>query len=771
MSVTKYTSFSERPDYPVVLTPIEESPPPHPDHYSLWQIVCQYLPVDDVMSLARTSSAWYHHLTHDSFIWSLERFRPLHPLLCAQIEKEEETDRARWLQIKKLFTRRVAAIPQNIRWGRCVLLDLWSVGKNFNCVKIDGDFEYATQGGQLSFRSNRSIWQDFGAHEALIDRLTIRFPYLYSHCEKGVLKVWDLRKMGLHFEIDCCEQFRLCGSKDSPEVYVLKKPNDLSHGVVQKWEIASRRPVLSYKCPLETQSFDFHNTTLWIASSKGELLRASQSLPGHYDLYESLENITNFCIQEDLLIVLSEKNIKDIEDMTKIPQMSELKVTNLVDGRSKKRALPKGIKWKDYEGDQQSVGGIFIHLEAQDGRRSYGYLHMVDPVQLRITRIFKDPKRCPNFQSPQPIYDCITSFNIQRPPFRSVCFYDRSKGMLKDIDLMGSRTIKMLPGEIDSNLKIIEQISAAWKLGKKFDVISLQDQLSERAWEFLADLCQMHHGKPDICLTGIARLKTFLYFNLFLDAIHCREKIDTQLIQDLDPEITDLLWAQCERTWNRDVQSSNEQLMEDLCGNGPFPTAMQKEDMLFDLSEWVGFIWMTPWASIPELGFHCQEDYEVLGISVLQLHRLVNERCNQLGGSLTEVLLKVGGLQSGGFPPLLKPIAGWQRVAALPQDEQWVWVNAVRNELEILVSCFSGESEIFTSYREEALHCLRAIDEENLSSAAILSDFMHSPERGVGVFVSRVNTLIAIWNESVNEYCEEQKKQFVAQLKEELAEF
>ncbi len=769
MTVSRGVSSSGNSDYPS----IEVSPPPCPDDYALWQIVCQHLPVRGVMSLARTSCAWYYHLTHDSFVWSLERFRPLYPLLCEQIEKEEETDRARWLQVKKVFTRAIAAIPENIRRGHCVLLELWPARKNFSCLKVDDDFEYATQGDHVLFRSNRADWQVLGKHEALIDRLTIRFPYLYSHCKQGVLKIWDLRKMVLHVEIDCCEQFRLCGSKNSPEAYVLKKPNDLPHGVVQKWDIASRRPVLSYKCPLETQCFDFHNTTLWIASSKGELLRASHSSLGHYDRYESFESITSFCIQDDLLIVLSEEDIKDIEDPTNGSNASELKVTNLIDGRSEKRSLPTGIQWKDDAGDQQSVGGIFIHLEIPGGGGPYGtgHLYMVDPVQLAIIRIFKNSKRYPYFEAPQTLYDSLTSFNIQGITLKSLCCYDKSEGMLKEIDLFGTRTIDMLPVEIDSNLKIIEQISATWKLGKKFDVSFLQNQLSETASKMLADICQTYHGKQEICLTGIARLKMLLYFNLFLHAIHCGEKIDTQLIKDLDPDIADVLWEECKNAWNQHhMQISTEQLMEDLCGNGDFPTRMQKEELLSNLSGWLKSAWTNSWASLPELGFYFQEDYEVLGISVLKLYDHA-ESSRELGDDfLKQAILRIGGLQSGGFPPLLKPIAGWQRVAALPQDEQWVWVNAVRNELEILVSCFSGESEIFTSYREEALHCLRAIDEENLSSAAILSDFMHSPERGVGVFVSRVNTLIAIWNESVNEYCEEQKKQFVAQLKEELAQ-
>ena len=679
MSVVRCVSFSGTPDYPIFRTPEEESPP-QPDDYPLWQIVCQTLPVRAVMSLARTSCAWYHHLTHDSFVWSLEPFRPLYPLLCEQIEKEKETDRARWLQVKKVFTRTIAAIPENIRQGRCVLLELWPAGRDFNCVKVDDGFEYATRGHELLFRPNsRSIWQVFGKHETLIDRLTIRFPYLYSHGEKGVLKIWDLRKMVLHFEIDCCEQFRLCGSKNSPEAYVLKKPNDLSHGVVQKWDIASGRPVLSYKCPLETQCFDFHNTTLWIASSTGELLRASHSSLGHYDRYESFESITNFRIQDDLLIVLLERDIN----------ASELKVTNLIDGRSEKRTLPKGIQWKDDAGDQQSVGGVFIHLEIPGGRGPYspGHLYMVDPVQFAITRIFKNPKRYPYVPSPQTLYDCITSFNIQGIILKSLCCYDKSDGMLKEIDLFGARTIDMLPVEIDSNLKIIEQISAAWKLGKKFDVSFLQNQLSETASEILADLCQTYHGKQEICSTGIARLKMLLYFNLFLHAIHCGEKIDTKLIEDLDPDIADVLWEECKNAWNQQhMQISTEQLMEDLCGNGDFPTQMQKEELLSNLSGWLKSAWTDPWAPIPELGLHFQEDYEVLGISVLKLYDHA-ESSRELGeNSLKQTVLRIGGLQSGGFPPLLKPIAGYQLLANLSQEEQWVWVHTVRNELEILVS-------------------------------------------------------------------------------------
>ena len=123
------------------------------------------------MSLARTSCAWYHHITHDSFIWSLEPFRATHPFLCGQIEKEEETDRARWLQIKKLFTRRVAEIPENIRFGRCTQLGVWPVwpvGTGFNCLKVADDVEYATRGSQLMLRINTSDtcnWYLFGAHD------------------------------------------------------------------------------------------------------------------------------------------------------------------------------------------------------------------------------------------------------------------------------------------------------------------------------------------------------------------------------------------------------------------------------------------------------------------------------------------------------------------------------------------------------------------------------------------------------------------------------
>ena len=481
--------------------------------------------------------------------------------------------------------------------------------------------------------------------------------------------------MALHLELDYCEQFRLRGSKDSPEVYVLNKPEGLSHGVVQKWDIASKRPVLSYKCPLETQYFDFYNTTLWIASSKGELLRANHLSLGHYDLYESFERITNFCIQDDLLIVLSEKDNKDIEEVMESRNASELKVTNLVDGRSKKEALPTGIKWKDYEGDQQSVGAVFIHLETQDHwwykPFGSGYLYMVDPIQLAIMRIFKNPKRCANFASPQPNYDELISFNVQRRS-KSLCFYDKSKEMLKEIDLLGARTIDLLPGEIDSNLKIIQQICAAWKLGKKFDVLSLQNQLSEKAQDVLAALCQTYHGKQEICLAGITRLKMLFYFDLFLNAIHHREKIDTQLIEDLDPYVVDLLWNDCKRAWNDEpIQISNEQLMEDLCGIGDFPIPMQKEELLFDLSEWLTSAWTSPWASIPALDLHFQEDYEVLGIPVLKLYRLVNSLCMAERCSFKEALLKLGGLQSVDFPPFLKPIVGSQLLSDLPQEAQW----------------------------------------------------------------------------------------------------